>query len=139
MLFQLFDWLRYAKLRRTSDPAHALGRYGEDLAHRYLQRRGYRVVARNFVPRSGHGDLDLVAWQGDRLVVVEVKTRTSADYGDPDRAIDAGKQWRLFRVAREYARRSDVEWKQVRFDVVSIVFQPRPKLLHEQDVFSLLD
>ena len=138
MLLQLFDWLRYVKRRRTLNPAHALGRYGEDLAHRYLQRRGYRVVARNFVPRSGHGDLDLVAWQGDRLVIVEVKTRTSAEYGDPDRAIDAAKQHRLLRVAREYARRSEVEWQHVRFDVVSIVFQPRPKIWHEQDVFSLL-
>lgn len=137
MLFQLLDWIRYVKLRRKLTPAHALGRRGEDLAHRHLQRRGYRVVARNFVPRSGHGDLDIVAWDQDRLVIVEVKTRTSAEYGDPDRAINREKERNLLRVGREYAGRCGVEWKQVRFDVVSIVFQPRPSLLHEKDVLSL--
>lgn len=137
MLFQLLDWLRYVRLRRKLTPAHALGRRGEDLAHRYLQRRGYRVVARNFVPRSGHGDLDLVAWHGDRLVIVEVKTRTSAEFGDPDRAVNDEKRRQLVRVGREYARRSDVAEQQLRFDVVGIVFRPRPQITHERDVIAL--
>jgi putative endonuclease len=136
ILRQILDWLRHRKQRTTLTAAHALGRRGEDLAHRMLQRRGYRVVARNFVPRSGHGDIDLIAWDGDRLVVVEVKSRRNSDYAEPDRAMGGDKQRRLKFTAREYAQRANVDWEKLRFDVVSVVFHPSPVLRHERDVFS---
>lgn len=138
-LLQLIDWLRFVRLRRTIHPAHALGRRGEDLAHRYLQRKGFQVVARNYVPRSGRGDLDLVAWHQGRLVIVEVKSRRNTDFAEPTRAIDYQKERNLKRVAREYARRTDTPWEKVRFDIVSVVFQPRPRIEYQQDVFSLLE
>jgi len=135
----MLDWMRQRRQRRAFTAAHALGRRGEDLAHRYLQRRGLVVVARNFVPRSGHGDIDLVAREGERLVIVEVKTRTTADFGDPDRAVNIEKQKALLRSGREYARRSEIAWEMVRFDVVSVTLRPRLKIVHERDVFSLRD
>jgi len=138
-LLQILDWLRYLRLRRTLVPAHALGRRGEDVAHRYLQRKGYTVVARNFVPRSGRGDLDLVAWHQNRLVIVEVKARRNTDFAEPTRAITLDKERALKRVAREYARRTDTPWETLRFDVVSVVFEPRSRVEHLQDVFSLRD
>jgi putative endonuclease len=57
---------------------------GEDLAHRYLRRRGCTIVARKHTPRSGAGEIDLVAWHGPTLALVEVKTRTSEEHGEPD-------------------------------------------------------
>lgn len=143
LLLRALDWARHqARLSLLTPRSRALGRRGEDLAHRYLQRQGYRVVARNFTPRGGHGELDLIAWHGDRLVVVEVKSRQSDEFGSPDRALDENKRRALFRVAREFARRAEVPWDRVRFDLVSVIFRPRvrnrPLLEHQRDIFPVL-
>jgi len=95
------------------------------MAHRYLRGRGCTVVARNYRPPSGHGEIDLVVWDGEKLVFVEVKTRETSDFGEPDRAVDAEKQFHLIRAARDYARRAGVEWQHVRFDVLTVVLSPR--------------
>ena len=119
LIYRAADALR----RRRFKSNH--GRIGEDLAHRYLRRRGCTVVARNYRPPSGHGEIDLVVWHGPQLAFVEVKTRATAEFGEPERAVDAEKQANLARAARDYARRAGVEWQQVRFDVLSIVLAPR--------------
>ena len=134
-LLTLSDWLRHRARKRVWSPDLASGRRGEDLAHRFLQRRGLRVVARNYRARSGAGEIDLVAWDGDRLAFVEVKARRTDEFGAPDRAVDREKQLRLVRAAREYARRARIEWNQVRFDVVSVVFGDPPALTHIKDAF----
>ncbi|MFB3830187.1 MAG: YraN family protein [Bryobacteraceae bacterium] len=128
LLYRFADRLRHwARLRRwTAD--QAAGRLGEDLAHRLLRRSGYRVVARNWRPRSGAGEIDLVAWEGATLVFVEVKTRGTEEFGAPDRAIDAEKRDALIRSARDYTRRAGVSWERVRFDSVSVLLDPRPRL-----------
>ncbi|MGA8577595.1 MAG: YraN family protein, partial [Bryobacteraceae bacterium] len=81
------------RLRRRA-LAHDHGRIGEDMAYRYLRRHGCTVVARNYMARSGAGEIDLVAWDGGVLAFVEVKTRSSADFGTPDAAVDEEKQRR---------------------------------------------
>lgn len=111
------------------------GRLGEDLAHRYLRRRGCTIVARNYRPLAGGGEIDLVAWQGDTLVFVEVKTRASAEYGTPDRAVDSEKERFLRHAARDYARRAGVDWSRVRFDIVSIVLEKPPQIDWIPDAF----
>ena len=68
-----------------------LGQHGEDLAHRWLRRNGFTVVARNWRPPQGGGEIDIVAWEGDSLVFVEVKSRASGDWSAPERDIDARK------------------------------------------------
>ena len=124
-LLRLSDALRDSGRKRSWPADQAAGRRGEDLAHRYLEGRGMTVVARNWQPSAGPGEIDLVAWEGDRLVFVEVKTRDSAEFGEPERAVDADKQLHLTRAARDYARRAGVEWQQVRFDVVAVILSPR--------------
>lgn len=143
VFLRTLDWIRHQiRLVKLVPRTRAVGKRGEDLTHRYLQRQGYRVVARNFTPRGGHGELDLIAWHGDRLVVVEVKSRQSDGFGSPDRAIDENKRRTLFRVAREFARRAEVPWERVRFDLVSVIFRPtlrnRPLLEHQRDIFPVL-
>jgi putative endonuclease len=115
LLYRAADALR----RRSLGNDH--GRMGEDLAHRYLRRHGCTVVARNYRTRSGSGEIDLVAWHGKALVFVEVKTRATAEFGEPDRAVDAEKQANLHRAARDYARRANIDWEKARFDIVSVV------------------
>jgi len=119
LIYRAADALR----RRSLQTNH--GRLGEDLAHRYLRRAGCIVVARNYRPPSGKGEIDLVAWHREKLVFVEVKTRATAEFGEPDRAVDAEKRLHLTRAARDYARRAGVEWDHVRFDIVSVVLIPR--------------
>ena len=118
------DRLRQIRRARTLSPDLATGRLGEDLAHRYLQRCGYTIVARNYRLSSGGAEADLIAWHKDELVIVEVKTRRSSEHGPPDRAIGQEKQRHLLRVAREYARRSKTPIENVRIDVVTIVLEP---------------
>lgn len=132
------DWLRFSALSRRELKTYALGARGEDLAHRYLQRQGFRIVARNYRPVHGHGEIDLIAWDQEQLVFVEVKSRQSDSFSAPDRNIGSEKRRSLFRVAREYARRSDVPFDQVRFDIVSVVFEPDVRITHNADVFPVL-
>ena len=127
MIGTLFDWLRDVARRRRWNPDLALGRRGEDLAHRYLRRQGYTIVARNYRMASGDAEADLIAWDGDTLVVVEVKARSSEEYGPPDRAIGEQKRAHLRRVARAYARKTDTPLEQIRFDEVTVLLAGHPK------------
>jgi len=133
----LFDWLRHLARQRRWNPAHALGRRGEDLAHRFLRRQGYTIVARNYRLAAGDGEADLIAWEGDTLVIVEVKSRHSADYGPPERAVGDDKRAHLRRVARAYARKSDTPWERVRCDLVTVVLTPRPQLQLVRNALSI--
>ena len=127
---------RAADALRSRSLAGNPGRRGEDMAHRYLRSRGCTVVARNYRPRSGPGEIDLIAWHGERLAFVEVKTRTSAEFGTPDRAVDREKRIALERAARDYARRANVGWEKTRFDIVSIVLAQPPRIDWMQDAFG---
>jgi putative endonuclease len=106
----------------------ALGRRGEDLAHRFLRRQGFTIVARNYRLPSGDAEADLIAREGEDLVVIEVKTRESAEHGPPERAVGPEKQRHLVRVAREYTRSNDISWDCVRFDAVTVVMGLPPEI-----------
>lgn len=129
------DALRQSLQQRRVDEDKALGARGEDLAHRFLQRRGYTVVARNWRTPRGHREVDLIAWQGQTLVFVEVKTRRHEEFLPVERAVDKDKRENLKRAAMSYVLRAQVPWEQVRFDVVSVVMQPTLLVRHTPDAF----
>ena len=129
LLYRAGDALRRRSL--GNDP----GRMGEDMAHRYLRARGCTVVARNYRTRSGSGEIDLVVWDGPALAFVEVKTRSSAEHGEPERAVDEEKRDRLEVAARDYARRAGVEWTKTRFDIVGIVLDKPVRIDWMRDAF----
>ena len=122
------------RIRRKRYPENH-GRIGEDLAHRYLQQHGCTVVARNYRPPSGPGEIDLVVWEGGRLVFVEVKTRASEAFGAPESAVDEEKRVRLVWAATEYARRAGVGWEKTRFDIVSVLLNSECKIKWQRDAF----
>jgi putative endonuclease len=93
------------------------------------------VVARNWRPPQGGGELDLVAWEGETLVFVEVKSRVSGVWSAPERDIDGEKVNSLRRAARDYVRRAGAEEAETRFDVVAIT---GGKIEHLRDAFPLL-
>lgn len=126
---------RHARQARILAPHDALGRKGEDLAHRYLQRAGFSVLARNYRPSEGEAEVDIVARDGDTVVFVEVKSRASADFGTPDRAIDPEKERHIKAAARSYIKRAGLE-DPVRFDIISVVFTNPPSIVHHQDAFA---
>ncbi len=134
-LYRLADAARQRRERGIATEERARGRRGEDLAHRFLQEHGFTVIARNYRPRSGPGEIDLVACEGDALVFVEVKARSSTDFGSPDRAVDREKQRALERAAREYARRRGADWSSVRFDIVNVYLDHPPRLELIRDAF----
>ena len=130
------DLARDRARRRNWDAGLALGRRGEDIAHRHLQREGMTVVARNYRTATASAEVDLVAWDGDTLVFVEVKTRANADFGPPDRAIADEKRRAVLRAAAEYARKAGVPDEKLRFDVVNVICSTPPSVTHFRDAFS---
>jgi len=132
------DRQRARVLARRWPEHEALGRLGEDLAHRYLQKRGYTVVARNWRPGGGgSGEIDVVALKDGVHVFVEVKTRRRDDDAAPARAIDETKMrgWRY--AARAYLRQSGADGAPARMDLVEIVLEPQQRLEHTPDAFRL--
>ena len=134
-LLRFADAARDRARRRLWTPEMASGRRAEDLAHRYLRGLGFRVVARNYRPRGGAGEIDLVCWDRETLVFVEVKSRGSEEYGSPDRAIDQAKRDALVSSAREFAQRADVPWSRIRFDAVNVISSRPASVSHIRAVF----
>jgi putative endonuclease len=134
ILWKLSDRARQFRQRRVLNAVAALGRRGEDMAHRYLRGAGYMVVARNYRP-GADSEIDIVARRGELVVFVEVKTRTSAAFGSPERAIDLEKQKNIVRAARSFVTRAGMEWNRVRFDTISVVFTKPPSIVHQMDAF----
>ena len=112
-LYRLAGRLRY--LRDGN-----VGRRGEELAHRYLRARGYTIVARNWRPPQGGGEIDLVAWHHSTVVFVEVKSRLSGKWSTPERDIDAEKINSLRKAALDYLRRAAAEEAETRFDIITV-------------------
>ena len=109
------------------------GKLGEDLAVNYLVGKGYRILERNW--RSGHKEIDIIALDGDTLVAVEVKTRKSNTYGEPDIAVGAMKQQMLIWAADAYVRYKNLD-VEVRFDIISIVITDTGEHIeHIEDAF----
>jgi putative endonuclease len=125
------------RLWRRWFPSKPLGRRGEDAAARFLKRLGYTIVARG--QRDKLGELDIIAVDGRTIVFVEVKTRTSAEGGEPHEAVTPVKQQRMTRVALGYLRRHRLLEYPARFDVVAVTWpagQRRPVVEHFQNAFE---
>lgn len=100
-----------------------LGATGEEIAVDYLVSQGYVVFDRNW--RSKSGEIDIIASEKfnsqDELIFIEVKTRSSRDYGDPIQAITATKYLRMYRLALEWLSENSASRESWRLDVISIV------------------
>ena len=110
-----------------------IGKQGEEAAREYLRQRGYSIVERNW--RCPFGEIDIVARDGDTLVFVEVKRRSSSGYGGAEGALTQHKQRRIVAAARMYLARSGSDLP-VRFDLVAI---DRGRINLFKDAFRLED
>ncbi len=130
---------RIAFAGRNTSAHLTTGLRGEDAAYFYLRRKGYTVVARRWSPGHQPGDLDLIAWLGELLCIVEVKSRTAHDIAPAEAAVDAHKRKMMRRLARQYVRQLPREIPpQVRFDVISVYLVPgQPKeFVHFEAAFG---
>jgi putative endonuclease len=126
--------------RTSSIPRHlATGLEGEDVAFFYLRRKGYVVVARGWKSLRFRGDLDLVAWDGETLCFVEVKTRSSKEVATAESAVDKEKRRVLRRLAGDYLR--STKRPPVRFDIISVYLKKegKPEILHFPGAFGWSD
>lgn len=114
-----------------------LGKRGEDAAVRFLNRRGYDIVERNWTCLAG--EADIIARDGDAVVFVEVKTRSSCEKGFPSEAVDANKRERYERIAALFLQNFEVSNVAVRFDIISIVLiaPDRALIRHHINAFSV--
>jgi putative endonuclease len=113
-----------------------LGSEGEDLAVRFLQKKGYRIVARNY--KTPVGEIDIIARDSDTIVFIEVKTRTDISFGYPFEAVNKRKRQKLKNLALLYLKRQGKE-SPVRFDVISIFCMDNGKkdVEHIKDAFEV--
>ncbi len=111
-----------------------IGEYGEDCAAKYVAELGYRVLERNW--RYKKAEIDLIAMDGETLIIIEVKTRSYQWYGQPEDSINTKKEAFLIDAANRYMEQINHDWE-LRFDIISVLIQKSgaPQIKHYQDAF----
>jgi putative endonuclease len=113
-----------------------LGREGERIAERFLKKKGYKLVERNY--RCAVGELDLIVLDQRVIVFVEVKTRTGMAYGTPLEAVEVRKQQKLIYAAQFFLNAKKLSQREARFDVVGISWPgAQPLVEHIENAFEL--
>lgn len=109
------------------------GKHGESIAARYLEAEGYKVIGRNF--RAGRGEIDLIVSKADWVLFVEVKTRSSTTFGEPEEFVTPAQLNRIYDCAEEWIFLYD--WKgHIRFDIIAITLGEPYNIEHFQDAIN---
>lgn len=109
------------------------GSKGENLAADFLKRKGFEIVARNY--RHKHAEIDLIVKRDNWLIFVEVKTRSSVSFGQPEEFVDDFKGKKIFEAAEEYIYATD--WNgHIRFDIVSVKLGAEVEIMHFEDAIN---
>lgn len=111
------------------------GDYGEDLACEFLTNLGYKIIERNFF--FGHGEIDIIAKDGDVLVFTEVKLRKNLEFGMPEYAMTKSKQSQVKKIAGAYLYQKEIRDQLCRFDFVGILHfkGAEPQINHIKNAF----
>ena len=129
---EFIDWFR-----RDNKPEHLRrGELGEKAAKRHLKKAGLKFLYANF--RGDQGEIDLIFREGDVLVFVEVKTRSSETWTRPASAVNAAKQRKIFSTARDYLRLLDNQQIPVRYDIVEVLLEDGQvgEVRHQPNAFA---
>jgi putative endonuclease len=133
MLYLRYKIVKTALNNSNMAQHNLLGNKGEMLASRFLLDKGYAVHHHNW--RSGHKEIDIIAQQRNVLVFVEVKSRTSEEYGNAYDAVDDKKIRLLISAAQAYIRKYNIDLK-FRFDIITVIGNSEPyRIEHIEDAF----
>ncbi len=111
-----------------------LGEWGEKKAFKYLKDKGFEILEKNY--RVKIGEIDIIAKKDNYIVFVEVKTRKSLKYGNPEYAVNRHKQDKIKKVAELYLLKNNYYDKNIRFDVITIIIdRGKSKLNHIRAAF----
>ncbi|MFC2083484.1 YraN family protein [Bacteroidota bacterium] len=112
----------------------SIGGKGEEIACKYLQEKGYRIIERNY--RFGHGEIDIIAKDKEILVFIEVKTRNNLTFGPPELAITLNKQRQIKKIASSYLYSKNIDNTDCRIDVIGILITKKnPVINHIENAF----
>lgn len=109
-----------------------LGKKGEKIAAAFLEEAGYKILQANY--RAGRGEIDLIVQNNDLLVFVEVKARTSVNFGFPEEAVTKKKAEKLIETATVYLEERSWDGP-IRFDIVSVDLSKKGEVMHFEDAF----
>ena len=128
-------WFGFSRDALLDDPKR-LGRWGEKRSERFLKRKGFEAIARNFTCKTGEIDL-IMTDQGRTIVFVEVKTRRDENYSQAQDAVTYAKRAKMIRTARHFLKTYEVKDKPMRFDVVAVVLGPKGpvQIRHYENAF----
>lgn len=120
------------------NPAHnqQFGKLGEDIAVKYLERKGYKVLSRNY--RFGKVELDIICAYQNEVIFIEVKTRTSDAMAYPERAVGKTKQRNIRLAAENYVEENQITLP-ARFDIIAVVKGDKFEIEHIEDAFYPFD
>ncbi len=124
------------KLSPNKKPFHfSLGARGEILACNFLKQNGYEILEKNY--RCPRGEIDAVARKGKKLIFVEVKARSSDQFGLPQEAVNKTKQEKLIKLARWYLKKEKKDFS-ISFGVIAILFEKeRPQIEFIENAFEV--
>ena len=134
-MWNLFGKTRKRATRERSDNREKTGRRGERYAERYLKKKGYRLAERNL--RRKAGEIDLVMWDGEDLVIVEVRTVHLHGEGPLEERIPYRKRRQLVRLARGLVAELPDPLPPVRFDLCVVILEPERRITHFRDAFTV--
>ena len=109
-------------------PKHEIGKLGEEIVTKYLQKEGYEILNRNFFSRKG--EIDIIAKDKDELVFIEVKTRSNKKFGKPSESVTEFKQKHIIKAAKYYLYITKQENELVRIDVIEVSISKKKYYIH---------
>lgn len=111
-----------------------IGKYGENIACKYLEKNGYNILCRNF--NTNNSEIDIIAKDKDEIVFIEVKSRTSKQYGAPIESVNEFKKKHIISAAKYYIYKNSLENKNIRFDIIEVYINEKENLInHIKNVF----
>ena len=97
------------------------GRLGEQIACNYLEKKGIKIIKRNYLTK--YGEIDLIGFEKKTIIFIEVKLRNNISFGLPVEAVSDSKRRKIYNVAQEYLLNNISDYKGCRFDILSILYK----------------
>ena len=119
-------------MKLNMSESHELGKVGEDIACKYLTKKDYKIIAKNF--RCKIGEIDIIAKYKDEIMFIEVKTRKKLSYGLPAEAVNEQKRKHILKTSRYYLYINKLQNKKVRFDIIEVYKKDKFYINHIKNI-----